>query len=264
MSSIRCHPKLRMLFRVNQATGLVISEGNEDAAKSKLRTVWEVATLVLPLFSLCLVLNMQLEEVSSFRIVELSQPISIFMIYSMVLAKAVNLLAKKRKLKGLLAKIDEIVQFQPFEKCQPPVVDLICKRIHKTTIILFFISVSCVFASTAIFIPTIFLQQGNFTIKNDDSTNPLLKVENLYSPTVIVTLSLNEFFTYVLLIKNIAMDSFMFFCHYFVVQQLNLLNRKFNESNKMTFMIKTSTKFAKESNTINFENWLHMFNKIRQ
>jgi hypothetical protein len=72
---------------------------------------------------------------------------------------------------------------------------------------------------------------------------------------------MNSVFIYVLPLKNVTMDCFMFLCHFFVVQQLNLLNRKFHLFKQRSYKMKTMRKFGNEEN--DFEKWLEMFNKIR-
>jgi len=267
---IRTHPILLLLFRVSKVTGMDIPDINKEAEKPKLLTVWEVATFATALTTLCLVTSTILENnVSSLKIAKLSQPIAIFMIYFMVLTKTVNLLAKKRQLLDLFQKMDEIIAFQPFEKFQKPVVDLICSKIRMTFIFLICLSTCCILGGSAIFSSFFILmrskssQEGFSMTEQENITNALMQFTKYQNGVAQFAFSMHSIFNFVLPIKNIAMDSFMFLCHFFVVQQLNLLNRNFNKVKKNT-PIKTFAGLQLDYENEDFENWLELFNKIRR
>jgi len=268
MLSLRRQPKLRLLFSVSKITGFYIPDGSEDRKKLRVPTAWEVTTICVTLAVFYLIMSVLISTSTSFKITENSQPVSIAMIYIMILTKSFNIMTKKKHLLNLLNRMDEIVRFQPFVKFQRPVVDLICLKIWKTMIILMSIAIlslsglGFLFGSFTFLLKSKAIEHVNMTLtKEEEITNKLVRFGN-WTAIHYIAFGLNGGLNIILPIKNIAMDSFLFLCHYFVVQQLNLLNKNFNKSRKQKLTTKKMC-FIDYGNN-DFENWIEMFNKIRK
>lgn len=265
MLSIRSHPKLQLLFKWSKFTGFNIPVNSRS--KNSLLTQWDLTIFTLILGTLVLLLYSFSREVTTIRLTEITQLLIMFMMYFSVLAKTANLLGRKRHLLELFALMDELIAFSAFADYQKPVIDLVGKSIRKTVIFLACLSVGFTMSGMLTLYAVHIVgqykpDQSNVT---DNSHEQLVKKVLTFGEAMDwienIALGMNNIFYFVLPLKNVIMDGFMFLSHFFVVQQLNLLNRKFHLFNQRSSKMKIMRKFGVEEH--GFEKWLEMFNKIR-
>jgi len=147
--------------------------------------------------------------------------------------------------------------------------DLVCKKIRKTVILLGSLAVAFVFfGMAALYVVLVVSEyklesQSNATYSShEEGVKKLMKFGKALDWIEKIAFGMNSVFNYILPLKNVIMDCFMFLCHFFVVQQLNLLNRKFHLFKQRSNKMKTMRKFGNDEEK-DFEKWLEMFNKIR-
>jgi hypothetical protein len=266
MSSIRSHPKLQLMFRLGKFTGFSIPENVKS--KNSIVTPWELTVFTLILVSLILMLFCFLREVTTIRLEEITQIVIMFMMYFSVLAKTANLLRRKRHLLELFTLMSDLTTFSPFADYQKPVMDLVCKRIRKTVMLLGSLAAAFMFFGMAAIYAVLLVgeykleYQSNATdSSHEQGVKKLLKFGKESDWIEKIAFGMNGVFYFILPLKNVIMDCFMCLCHFFVVQQLNLLNRKFHLFKQRSYKMKTIRKFDNEEK--DFDKWMEMFNKIR-
>lgn len=266
MLSIRSHPKLQLLFKLSKITGFNVPESPKS--KSSLLTPWELTVFAIIFTSLILLLFCLLKDVKTIRLAEISQLVIPFMMYFSVLAKTFNLLKRKRHLLELFSLMDELTAFSPFADYQKPVIDLVCKRIRKTMILLACLTVGFAFCGTSMHYVIRIIGQYKLAHQSNVTTNSheemakrLVKISNELDWIERIAYGMNTALLYCLPLKSVVMDSYMFLGHFFVVQQLNLLNKKFHLFKQRSSKMKSFHKIVVEEK--DFEKWLEMFNKIR-
>jgi hypothetical protein len=265
MAAIRKNPTLRSLFRINYFFGIWIPENLSDWGKGRKFKAWEILVPVSALISLYHVMKLLISTLVDFRVASVCQPLMTFLVYMPVLAKNAYLLIKKDSLVDLFKTMEEIVAFRPFKNRQQHFILSICKETRKTFLLLTFTCAACYFITLVAF------ARFDASIKAklaDNASAPLTEDERVTSEIIRVghmtkddytVLTINPLYAGVLPFKNIFMDSFMFLCHNFVVQELNLLQQTFGEldAKKIAFVHKSDV-------TIGHDQWINMFQKIRK
>jgi hypothetical protein len=267
MPSIRSHSQLSLLFSLSKAGGLFIPDPSEEWKTPQKPKVWEVFVLLSIATVSLLMTYMFATNYFTFKMVDLGQPVAILTVYIVALSRTILLLTKKSQLLDIFKRMDEITHFPPLQQFQKPVVDLVCKRIRKTLVILIAVSLICCTMSTLTFVMFNYLirqkSRNEVFTKDEEITNKLVRFEDYHtSYLVLVSHAANTVIMFLMPIKNITMDSILFLCHYFVVQQLNLLRKRFKDTKKHGKSKKMPIICWTEQ--LDMENWITMFNKIRE
>jgi hypothetical protein len=265
MAAIRKNPNLRTLFRINYIFGIWIPENLSDWGRGWKYKAWEILVPISALISLYQMMKLLISTLVDFRVTSLCQPVLTSLVYIPVLAKNAFLLIKKDSLVDLFKKMEDIVAFRPFKNRQEHIIATICKETRKTLLLLTFICAACYFITAIAFARF----DSSIRAKLADNASSLLTEDERVTSEVIrvgtwtkddyTALTINSIYAGVLPIKNIFMDSLMFLCHNFVIQELNLLQQTFNEldAKKIAFVNKSDV-------TIEHDQWINMFHKIRK
>jgi len=264
MATIRSHRYLSLLFKLSNYTGIWIPANLSTHKRSIWPKVWEV-TLFLSIFiSMCLIMHILLSVMSN-RVTSVCQPAVTFIIYFLVLIKDAYFLVKKEDLLRLFKKMDGIVNFHPFANQQEAFLDETCQRIRKTLLALIVLSNCCCFVMLLVFgkfdrdIKEKIALGANLT-EGEKLTLEVIKSGN-FTMRHFFIFGMNAAWSFILPIKNVVMDAFMLLCHTFVIQQLRLLERNFNQSAE-----KGARKIAYVYNQREKHNeqWILMFNKVKR
>ncbi|XP_059474613.1 uncharacterized protein LOC132196165 [Neocloeon triangulifer] len=257
MQPLCLNSQLKFIFRWTHLMGLWIPERQ---SRRRVPTPWETFTLAYTAFAFFSVMSIVLGAVRDLsRVLELSVPIVVSLMYLLMMAKTVYIWLGKSKLLALMDAMDDAIAFAPFAQHQKVVVDFICGNVRKTVLGLISLG-TAVYVATLVafyffsFLPTEFKEDqvvAGFKAKN------WTLLEN-------VGFGLHCILTLIMPTKMLLMDTLMIQCHYFVVQQLKLLNRIYNQPCSFNEKKKFCFNCGKESDCDYFDNWVRMFNKVKR
>jgi 7tm Odorant receptor len=226
---------------------------------------WEIITLISALICLYLIMKVLTSTMVNFRVASMCQPVITLLVYIPVLAKNIYLLIKKNSLLELFKTMEEIIAFHPFKNRQERIISAICKKTRKTLLLLTFICTACYLITLVVFgrfdasIRIKLVGNGSALLTDDERVTSEIIRAGTWTKDDYAVLSINAIYAGVLPVKNILMDCFMFLCHNFVVQELNLLQQTFSEldAKKIAFVNKSGA-------TSEHDQWIAMFHKIRK
>lgn len=264
MFAIQEHPNLKMIFRLNKILGF--SPAATDK-KAQFASLWDVIILAVTFASFYFTVGTLYRILDTAKISAYSQLLVICLIYCNVMFKTANLTMKKRHIMEIFNKMNDVIAFKPFCEFQKPVLDLVCTRIRNTVLILIAIALCCISGMVAAMASNLVTLQiklstnsSNVTLTKEDEITQQLSHAHKFSKSDFIVMFIHTIFNLMLPIKNIGMDSLMLFCHYFVVQQLNLLTRQFKNTKNYAY----STEKHTISYGLNLNSWMEMFNKVKK
>jgi hypothetical protein len=269
MASIRENHHLRAIFGISKWTGVWIPEKQGDGHFSKNITVWEVAVHVAIVCVFVSIMRWLISTMPSFTITHIGTPLVVFVIYSVNLCNAINLIENKNKLSLLLKTFDEMTQFQSFGDLHKNVVNKLCRRVKVFTISSLVLSIFCLFLSIAAYsqlhTDSEQIQKNSTQLRNltEDEMTVLKMTGNKHITLSVfenIVLGMHGIISFVLLFKTFIMNSLMFLCHEFIIEELHILVSfiKLLKNNKMECKI-----IAFQTSSTQ-EHWLHFFGKIHK
>jgi len=265
MKSIRSHPKLALLFKLNYYTGSWIPE-SKDAMKNPNRpSAYETFLLIFASVSCVMMISGLVSALTEIRISLLGQPVIIFMLYAIGMTKTFLLILKREKILKIIKRLDNVIQSSFFGEQQNALVDFVCGKSYKIVIAQVVFAAISNFAIYIMFVSTIFkgfnsISQKNITLSDDDLINEKLFSFENWKAWNFIAVAMNSVWNIMLPLKSIAIDNIMLFCHFFIVQQLNLLRYTFSQqiqkgsSKTLPFVLQHK----------HFNDWITHFNKIKR
>jgi len=258
MLAIRSNPKLKILFQLCKYSGLWIPEGKEEKKNLNRPTLWEAFLLLFAVTVLVFVIFNMLTSIANFKVVQFCRPGIVFLIYFNGISKALYLSLNRDKISSILVKMEEVINNSCFEKQQKNIIDFVCFKIRKTIFLQLVACILIVTTAAMLIAGTLYINSyhkamhQNSTIAAEDAINHQFYRVEKFKFHHYVGFLMNSFCILTILLKNVSIDSLMFLCHYFIVQQLNLLRTNFTRPNKT---------FADEANR--FNSWVTHLNKIK-
>lgn len=264
-TTIRKNTHLRAIFAISKWTGVWIPEKHSDGHFSKNITVWEVAVHVTISCVFVAIMCFAIRSLPSFKIEHIGSPLVIFLLYSVTLCNAINLIANKNKFALLLKTFDQMTRFHIFGKLHENVVDKLCRRVKIFTFASLMLSILAVSLSFAAFsmlnIDLEKIQQNSTLPKNltEDEINILQVTCTNFTWTVFddVIMGLHGIASFNILFKMFITTSFMFLSHEFIIEELHILVAyiKILKNHNMCRVIA----FQKSTTQ---DHWLYFYGKI--
>jgi hypothetical protein len=262
--SVRSSQNIRFIFTINSFTGLQIPEVLSDSGKI---FVWEVIFTILSLSSM--VCGLYFQGIKATTLLEVSNILTSFFLFWVALSKGIYFLNKKRQIVKLMKMMNDILNFPLFFKNQKSILHRCNIITRKTGIIIISTCFFCYTLMVTCYVKLFndFKLRRKEELKHENVQNVTLKrngVDDVFqdaenSAVYNVILNINAVVTFLMLIKNGAMDLIMLICHLFVVEELNMLEYAFEQDKNvkrkpLNFM---QEKIQHEDRKIN------MFNKIK-
>jgi hypothetical protein len=266
MASIRENHHLRAIFAISKWTGVWIPEKQGDGHFSKNITAWEVAVHVAILCVFSSTMFLLISNMPSFKIKHTGMPLGVFIIYLVTCCNAINLLRNKKKLSFLLKNFDEMICFQSLYNLHENVTNKICRRVKIFTIwslllSIFSLLIVSVASYTKLNTDSEKIQQTSTQLRNltvDEITVLELTGKNFsWSVFENILLGMHAIISCALILKTFVMNSLMFLCHEFIIEELHILVCfiKLLKNNSVCKVI------AFKSSTSQ-DQWLQFFGKI--
>jgi len=265
MVSIRENHHLRAIFAISKWTGVWIPEKQSDGHFSKNITVWEVAVHVVILCVFLSTMYLLISTVPSFKVKHIGTPLGVFIIYLVTLCNAINLVKNKKKLSLLLKIFDEMICYQSLKNLQENGADKLCRRVKIFTILSLVLTVFSLLLVSLVSYPKLSVdseknptstQLRNLTV-DEKIVHELTGKNVTLSVFKNILLGMHALISFALLMKTFVMNSLMFLCHEFIIEELHILVSfiKLLKNNNVCKVI------AFKSST-SHDHWLQFYGKI--
>jgi hypothetical protein len=259
MLSVREHPKLRLLFKINYISGFWIPKEGERIPRWP--SAWEIFMLTFAIFSCCLMMATLLTTIAAFRLSLLGQPLIVSVVYFSSISKAAYWMVNKARIVKLFSKIDAFVRNPALGNTQPIVVKQICDTTSKSLLLQLFLAVSINLAISLYFLTTIrytyaHVSSNDTILSNEEKINDELFSFEKWKIWNFAAAGINGLWLMICPMSNIAMDCIMYLCHYFIAQETTQLRRIFVKGS----MLKGFAPIQRE----NFDKWVVLFNCLNR